>query len=112
MIMTKQSSNILKQLKPLRVVLILGALITLVLKPDIGTPVDYEGWGMVSTLLIPVLAPLFFMVLMLDALMSRVWMSEAQGEERKRLRMVVWIDLVIGVLMLIFWLPLFIDLAG
>jgi hypothetical protein len=73
--------------------------------------VAYEGWGIVSSLLAPVLAPLFFMVLMLDALMSRVWMSEAEGAERDRLQLVVRIDMTIGVLLLIAWLPLFIALT-
>ncbi|MCG6886486.1 MAG: hypothetical protein LJE74_04700 [Proteobacteria bacterium] len=109
--MIEHVRTVLRKLRPLRVVLLLGAIITIFLRPEIGTPVAYEGWGIVSSLLAPVLAPLFFMVLMLDALMSRVWMSEAEGAERDRLQLVVRIDMTIGVLLLIAWLPLFIALT-
>jgi len=84
----------------------------MVIRPEIGTPVAYSGWPMVSTLLMPILAPLFFMLLMLDALMSRVWMSEAQGMEYKRLRFVFRVDLLAAVLLLVFWLPFFSTLGA
>jgi len=51
------------------------------------------------------------MLLMLDALMSRVWMSEAEGEERKRLRLVVRVDVIVGLLLLVYWIPFFIALG-
>ena len=115
--MTKEDSaetteqGILGQLRPLRAVLILGAIITILGKPAAGTPVAYAGWEMVSSLLIPVLAPLIFMLLMLDALMSRVWMSEAEGVEWKRLRLVFRVDLIVGLVLLAYWLPYFIALG-
>lgn len=109
--MADKEQGFLGQIRPLRAVLILGAIIAILGKPEVGTPVAYSGWDMVSTLLIPVLAPLIFMLLMLDALMSRVWMSEAEGEEKKRLRMIVRVDVVVGLLLLVYWLPFFIALG-
>jgi hypothetical protein len=103
--------GILGQLRPLRAALILGAIITILGKPAAGTPVEYAGWEMVSSLLLPVLAPLIFMLLMLDALMSRVWMSEAEGPEWKRLRLVLRVDLIVGLVLLAYWLPYFIALG-
>ena len=105
--MTTQEQGILGQLRPLRAVLILGAIITILGKPVAGTPVAYTGWEMVSSLLLPVLAPLIFMLLMLDALMSRVWMSEAEGDEWKRLRLVFRVDMIVGLVLLAYWLPYF-----
>ena len=61
--------------------------------------------------ILPVLAPMVFMVLMLDALMSRVWMSEAEGPEWKRLRLVLRVDLIVGLVLLAYWLPYFIALG-
>jgi hypothetical protein len=106
-----KGQGFLGQLRPLRAALILGAIIVILGKPEAGTPVAYSGWEMISTLLIPVLAPLIFMLLMLDALMSRVWMSEAEGEEWKRLRLVVRVDVIVGLLLLVYWLPFFIALG-
>ena len=109
--MVEKVQGLLGQLRPLRAVLILAAIIAILGRPEIGEPVVYSGWGMVKTLLIPVLAPLIFMLLMLDALMSRVWMSEAAGEEKKRLRLVVRVDVIVGLLLLVYWLPFFIALG-
>lgn len=109
--MVEKVQGLLGQLRPLRAVLILAAIIAILARPEIGEPVVYSGWGMVKTLLIPVLAPLIFMLLMLDALMSRVWMSEAAGEEKKRLRLVVRVDVIVGLLLLVYWLPFFIALG-
>ena len=109
--MATQEQGLLGQLRPLRAALILGAIITVLAKPDVGAPVVYAGWEMVRTLLIPVLAPLFFMLLMLDALMSRVWMSEAEGAEWKRLRLVFRVDIIVGFVLLAYWLPYFIALG-
>jgi len=106
------SRGLLHRLRPLRVALILGALITILLRPEAGTELSYEGWIMVRTLLAPVLAPLFFMLLMLDALMTRVWLSGAGEEERLRLRLVVRADLLTGLLLLLVWLPFFIQLGN
>lgn len=110
--MKEQTGNLFVNLRPLRIVLLLGAITTMILRPEIGTPVAYEGWAIVRTLLAPVLAPLFFMVLMLDALMSRVWMSEAEGRERARLQMVVRVELIAAALLLIVWLPFFFSISS
>ncbi|MDZ7662146.1 hypothetical protein [Thiohalophilus sp.] len=100
------------QLKPLRVVLILGALLTIVLQPERGASPEYHGWEMVSTLLVPVLAPLFFMLMMLDALMASLWHSQTSGEEQLRYRRIRNTDLVVGGLLLLSWLPYFIALVN
>ena len=109
--MVDKVQGFLGQLRPLRAVLILAAIIAILGRPDIGEPVVYSGWGMVNTLLIPVLAPLIFMLLMLDALMSRVWMSEAEGDEKKRFQLIVRVDVIVGLLLLLYWLPFFIALS-
>lgn len=109
--MAEKGQGLLAQLRPLRVVLILAGIVAILGRPEIGEPVVYSGWGVVTTLLIPVLAPILFMLLLLDALMSRVWMSEAQGEEKSRLRLVMRVDLIVGLLMLLSWLPFFIALS-
>ena len=109
--MANKQQGFLGQLRPLRAALILVAIITILAKPHAGAEIAYSGWEMVSTLLMPVFAPLIFMLLMLDALMSRVWMSEAEGDERSRLRLVMRVDLIVGLLLLVYWVPFFIALG-
>jgi len=101
----------LKQLKPMRVILVLCALATIVFRPAPGSEVIYEGAQMFQTLLIPVLAPIFFMLLLLDSLMSTIWLTQTSGEEKQRYRMNIIINLSVVALLLYFWIP-FISALG
>ena len=107
----EQNRNILIQIHPMRLVLYFFAIASILLRPEIGGELDFEGWDIVSSLLVPVLVPLFFMVLMLDALMTRVWLSEAEGAEARRLKTINRIDLLLGILLLAFWVPFFVSLG-
>ena len=102
----------LTELKPLRAVLILCALLTIILQPEPGTTPVYHGWNVVPTLLVPVLAPLFFMLLMLDSLMASMLRSQSTGEEQSRYRRIRNTDLIVGGLLLLAWLPYFIALLS
>jgi Na+-driven multidrug efflux pump len=101
----------ISQLGPLRVMLAVLAIISIVFTPDAGTSVVYSGWGLFHTVLVPILAPLIFMVLMLDVMMSRIWMTDKQGAERKRFVTIIMIDLVLGLGILIVWLPFLLALG-
>jgi hypothetical protein len=98
------------RLGPLRVVLLLCVALILVLTPAPGTQAIYGGWGLVRTVLVPVLAPLLFMVLLLDALMARVFMSDAEGDARRRLRAIVLLDLVVAGVLVLVWIPYYMAL--
>lgn len=97
--------NILKQLKPMRVLLIICALITIVFRPEPGSQAVYEGVQIFTTLLIPVVAPILFMLLLLDTLMSSIWLTQTQGDEKTRYRNNIVINLSVVILLLYFWLP-------
>lgn len=97
--------NLIKQLKPMRVLLIGCALLTIVLRPEPGSEVVYEGTQMFTTLLIPVVAPIFFMLLLLDTLMSTIWLTQTEGDEKSRYRNNIIINLTVVGLLLYFWLP-------
>ena len=62
-----------------------------------------RGVGVLTAYIIPALVVLFFFVLMLDALMNRVFMIEQPDEVKavKRLRM--WLDLGAGGAILLVW---------
>ncbi len=104
--------QLLIELKPLRIVLILCALLTVILQPEPGASPVYHGWDLVPTLLIPVLAPLLFMLLMLDSLMTTMLRSQSTGEEHARYGRVRNTVLVAGILVLLAWLPYFIALMS
>lgn len=95
----------IRALGGLRLALLVCVVVALVLIPAPGTRAVYAGWSLVTTLLIPVLAPLLFMLLMLDVLMSRVFMTDAEGAARARLKFVMWVNLLAAALLVIRWLP-------
>lgn len=62
-----------------------------------------EGIGVFTAYIIPALVVLFFFVLMLDALMNRVFMIEQPPEIRDVKRQRMWLDLAAGAGLLIVW---------
>ena len=99
--------QLLIDMKPLRIMLNGFALILIILRPELGATVSYEGWTLVTTLLAPVLAPIIFMVIMLDSLMTKVFMSDKTDEIRAGLSRVLRVNLLIGFGLLLYWLPYF-----
>jgi len=103
-------AGMLQDLGFLRVALVVMALLVMLGAPKPGTPAVLEGWQLWTTVLTPTLAPILFMVLMLDALMGRVMLGSAQGAERARYRRIVIVNLTVGLALVIWWLPYFIAL--
>jgi hypothetical protein len=95
-----------RDLGALRLLLLLGVVLLLIFVPAPGTPAVYGGWRLLSTVLVPVLVPIFLMVVLLDALMSRVFFADATTpQERRRFKLVSWIDLLAALALLIRWVP-------
>ena len=94
----------------LRVALVALVILDILASPRPGTLAVYSGWEMVPTLILPVLAPILLQVLLLDALMGRVLMSSTTGAERARYRRIVTVNLVFGIVLVLWWLPYFLKL--
>ena len=67
-------------------------------------------WNIFPTMVAPVMAPLLMVVLFFDYLMSRVQAADAQGETREHYIAVSRIEMMMMVVMFLFWLPFFIKL--
>jgi len=102
----------LKGLRPLRLILALLAVASMLLAPPAGTRIVMEGWPLYTTLIIPSLTPLIFFGLLLDALMGRVRLADSTGTEIRRYRSIVWTDLVLTAGLVIAWYPLMSSLGG
>lgn len=105
------SSNLLRQMGVLRVLLVGASILDILLAPNPGTPVAYSGWELVTTLIVPVLAPILLQVLLLDALMAKILMSSNQGVERARFRRIMIVDLVAAGVLVLGWTPYFLALG-
>ncbi len=109
--MLNSSISFLKKLEPLRILLFLLAMMLTLSVPKSGTPAVYEGFAIISTLIIPAIVPMAFMGLLLDALMSRVRQVDLAGEEKKRYRLIMFLNLGLALLLLVTWLPFFLSLG-
>ena len=61
----------------------------------------------IATLIAPVMAPLFAVVILFDYIMSRVRAADADGEERARFAAIARIELAVIAITLLFWVPYF-----
>ncbi|MFK5913691.1 MAG: hypothetical protein QM484_04880 [Woeseiaceae bacterium] len=104
--------SILYDLKPMRVILLLMVLISIVFKPAPGTEIIYEGWPVFSTLLLPVFTPILLMLLWLDSLIAKLWSTQTEGKEQKRYKMILRLNLVLSVMFIFIWFPYFQALAN
>ncbi len=95
------------RLGTLRTALVSVIVILTVLAPFALLPTGYEGWALVSTVIVPALVPIFFFVTLLDVLMSSIYKSSSEGETRSHYRFVIQVELVFLVVMVAAWAPLF-----
>lgn len=105
--MWQRFTRFLAELGVLRVLLLAGAVMVLVLRPAPATAPVYSGWGLFPTLIAPVLAPLVVMVLVLDTLMAGVLMSDKQGDERRRYRRIIRVNVFMAAVLALWWWPYF-----
>ena len=108
--MNNKFSTLLIQMKPLRVVLALFAILLAIFAADAGTPTNYEGYAVLQTLILPALTPIIFLVLLLDALMNRVWLIDASEADSSKFRTLIKVDLLLSGIVFVRWIPYFIDI--
>lgn len=100
-------SSVLHDLRPMRVALILTVLVSIIFKPAPGTELVYEGWAVFNTLLLPVFSPILLMLLWLDSLIAKLWSTQTEGQEQKRYKMILRINLTLSIIFLVVWYPYF-----
>ncbi len=98
----------LKEFGPLRIGLIVLVLFSLIFRPAPVIDPVYEGWNILIHMLLPVLAPIQFMLLMLDALMARVMRADKMGDERLCFVRIMWTQFLLGLAFLAYWVPYYI----
>lgn len=90
----------------LRVLLILGVVALVIAAPFSGAPTHTTGWPLVRSVIAPTLFVIMVFVLPLDLAMTLVFMSDRQGAEQRRLRIVAQVEGALFVAMLAAWAPL------
>ncbi len=100
-----------RRLGPLRLLLALLAVVVIVFAPAADTPAVYTGWSFARTVLIPVLAPLVFVIFLLDTLMSWVFMSGKGDTQRNHYKTMMITDAVFAAAIALYWMPYYLMLG-
>ena len=95
------TGSLLKDVGGLRLTLIV--LAALCLPMVLFADMEPEGIGVLTAYIVPAVVVLFFFVLMLDALMNRVFMIEQPPEVQSVKRLRMWLDLGVGGALLVVW---------
>jgi len=105
--MINKLTTAIKTLGALRIGLLVMVFVDMILRPVPGSPPDLHGIGVFTDLIVPVLSPILFMLLLLDAIMTAVYMSGMQGERKVRYRYVLITNLLLAVFFIWYWIPYF-----
>lgn len=103
--------SFLRDLRPMRVLLLLTVIISIIFKPAPGTDPVYEGWPIFSTLLLPVITPILLMLIWLDSLIAKLWSTQTEGKEQQRYKMILRLNLGLSLIFIIVWYPYYLALA-
>lgn len=98
-------AGVIQKLGELRTALVSMAIFSLIMVPLADPSIRYDTIGVVPDVITPVVSVILVFVLLLDALMSRVFMSQHEGAVRERFRFIIRIELILTVAMLLGWIP-------
>ena len=99
-------ANYLKRVGFLRAVLMLASVLLVFLSPFAGGHIQTSGWPLVTTLVAPVCFVISCFLLVLDMLMTRVFMSGSTAAERQRLTLIIRSEALVLLVLLASWAPL------
>jgi len=104
--------TILKEMAFLRIMLLITTIFFNSVVPSAGTHESYKGVEALFNTVIPSLTPLIFMVLLLDALMSRVMIDGKDESGKVIARRNSYISLTLAFSLVLFWVSFYLDLLG
>jgi len=105
--MRKIVTKLVNSFGVLRLSLMAFVLIDMLARPLPGTTPDYESSHAMVQMMMAALAPILFMLLLLDAIMTLVYMSSMAAERKPTYRLILVTNLVVAVIFFIYWLPYF-----
>lgn len=94
----------------LRNLLHILAFVFIIILPFAGPTWNPQGWDVVLGAVVPALAPMIFIIIMLDVLMCKVFQTDAQESSMKlHYGLIARTNSVIALVLLLFWLEAFND---
>ena len=106
------TGTIWKEFGPLRLALLGAAALCALFATAPGSRLSLEGWNLITTLVLPALAPLLLFGLLLEILMSSIQMGQAQDAERKRWQWILGVEILFVAALIFSWMPFFQAVLG
>lgn len=103
----KTLNSIFQTFGVLRLSLMAFVVIDMIARPKPGTTPVYETSHAMVSMMITALAPILFMLLLLDAIMTLVYMSSMPAERKSGYRVILVTNLLVATGFFIYWLPYF-----
>jgi len=100
-------SNLIRGFGALRLLLIGFVLIDTLARPRPGTTPDYESSHAMLQMMFTALAPILFMLLLLDAIMTLVYMTSMPVERKPVYRVILVTNLLLALAFFLYWWPYF-----
>lgn len=97
--------DFIKAAGPIRMILYVMGIITIIFKPDNASTLNLEGLNFIPTLILPVIAPMLITGYLLDMLMSRIYAAEQPEDVKRKYKLISRVDLVLTIIMLVLWVP-------
>lgn len=98
------------KLGALRGMLVIILVLLIIMGPFAGGDVKITGFALFTSVVAPAFYVIMLFVIPLDMIMTRVFMGEAEGEQRARYRFIIRVELALMALMLLAWMPFIIKL--
>ena len=98
-------SGFLKDLGFLRFILLLSIVVLILASPFAGEKSVTHGWRMLTTMIFPVMVPMYFFILPLDMTMCGIMMQAKSDTGRLRYKRIIWLEAVLLGVLLLAWLP-------
>jgi hypothetical protein len=105
--MLKKMTQLLRAFGFLRLSLVALVAIDMLARPMPGSTPDYESPHVIVDMIVSALAPILFMLLLLDAIMTLVYMSSMPAERKLGYRLILVTNLALAVIFLVYWWPYF-----
>lgn len=103
-------ADYLRRIGFLRALLMSVTVLLVLLAPFSGGYVQTSGWALLTTLIAPVCFVIFFFVLCLDMLMTRLFMSGKSAAERQRFATILRSEAILLAILVLSWVPFVLDL--
>ena len=103
--------NFIRNIGTLRAMLYSAALVVIIFSPAVGVQVDTEWPGILTTVVVPALAPIIFMVILFDLVMTRVVSKGGDGDHPACSPSIFWLGLGLALVVLLRWLPYLLSLS-